>query len=50
MTSAPDRVLAHAMTMHALPFVLPAVLVAVLVGVIIWRDRRDEHREGDGPS
>ena len=50
MTPAPDLVLAHAATLHALPFVLPALIVAALVGAIIWRDRRDERREGEGPS
>ena len=41
MTAAPV-VLAHAATLHALPFVLPALLVVALLVAIVWRDRREE--------
>ena len=41
-----DAVLAHHPLLTALPFVVPAVLVVALLGAVIWRDRREDRRDG----
>lgn len=49
MSSSGELVLAHHPLLTAVPFFVPALIVVVLVGTIVWRDRREQRQDSEGP-